>query len=179
MWTKQATRIHTLGQRLKGESRLSQKVCHHYSPYVGCFAISNSPQRYLPLLSPNSPAVSQSTSLPMLTLFLSTPPVMLQTVSEGLWDILLFPWQQLHSILENMRKRDQGMLCMCKRSFKVRFELETLRTWWVPQNCILPLRGVRYADKIVIDLEASMIQNFTWIIHMGLFNVNEQNLKCF
>lgn len=34
-WTKQAVHIHTPRQRLEGESRLSQKVCHHHSPSAG------------------------------------------------------------------------------------------------------------------------------------------------
>lgn len=34
-WTKQAVHTHTPRQRLEGESRLSQKVCHHHSPSAG------------------------------------------------------------------------------------------------------------------------------------------------
>lgn len=35
LWTKQIIRIHRLRQRLEGESRLSQKVCHQHSFSVG------------------------------------------------------------------------------------------------------------------------------------------------
>lgn len=34
-WTKQAIPIHTPGQRLQGDSSLSQEVCHHHSPWAG------------------------------------------------------------------------------------------------------------------------------------------------
>lgn len=74
------------------------------APLWAWLAICNSPWRYLPLLSLDSPAVSLSASLTGLTSSSLLPhhfppPVLLPSVYEDLWGILLFPWQQPRSTL--------------------------------------------------------------------------------
>lgn len=88
-------------KRLEGESKLSQKVCLHVSPLWA----------WLQSEIPPEGICHHRTRIPCcfsLTGFTSPPhhfppPALLPTVCEGLWGILLFPWQHafctLHPIL--------------------------------------------------------------------------------
>lgn len=66
---KQAIRIHMLGQRLEGESGISQKVCHQHGPLAG---LAHNQQFTLKVFAT---ALTQIPSHPSLSSLTSSPPL--------------------------------------------------------------------------------------------------------
>lgn len=66
---KQAIRIHMLGQRLEGESGISQKVCHQHGPWAG---LAHNQQFTLKVFAT---ALTQIPSHPLLSGLTSSPPL--------------------------------------------------------------------------------------------------------
>lgn len=110
-WTKQAIPIHTPGQRLEGDSSLSQEVCHHHSPWAGLAHNQQLSHKVFSTCLNQIPwclalCLTSSSSLQHYPLSVVVLPSVY--ILRG---ILLFPWRHPYSTL-----RQTPHPCLCHRS---------------------------------------------------------------